>query len=134
MPDTTSNNKRIAKNTLLLYFRTLFIMAVTLYTSRVVLNTLGVTDYGIYGAKYIDDLKHIMHLRNSISHGKVEFDDANRENVICIFKDDGGSGKYEYQLKLSVHNVEPLIQELCLAQQSYINDLIARDKKEKVSD
>ena len=42
------NNKRIAKNTLLLYFRTLFIMAVTLYTSRVVLNTLGVEDYGIY--------------------------------------------------------------------------------------
>ena len=43
-----STNNRIAKNTLLLYFRTLFIMAVTLYTSRVILNTLGVTDYGIY--------------------------------------------------------------------------------------
>ena len=48
MPNTSANNKRIAKNTLLLYFRTLFIMLVTLYTSRVVLNTLGVTDYGIY--------------------------------------------------------------------------------------
>ena len=48
MTDTTSNNKRIAKNTLLLYVRTLFIMLVTLYTSRVVLNTLGVSDYGIY--------------------------------------------------------------------------------------
>lgn len=44
----TVNNKRIAKNTLLLYVRTLFIMLVTLYTSRVVLNTLGVTDYGVY--------------------------------------------------------------------------------------
>ena len=43
-----SNNKRIAKNTLLLYIRMLLIMAVTLYTSRVVLNTLGVEDYGIY--------------------------------------------------------------------------------------
>lgn len=42
------NNKRIAKNTLLLYVRTLFIMLVTLYTSRVVLNALGVEDYGIY--------------------------------------------------------------------------------------
>ena len=42
------NNKRIAKNTLLLYFRMLFMMAVTLYTSRVILNTLGVEDYGIY--------------------------------------------------------------------------------------
>lgn len=48
MVDNSSNNKRIAKNTLLLYFRTLFIMLISLYTSRVVLNTLGVTDYGIY--------------------------------------------------------------------------------------
>lgn len=45
---TSENNKRIAKNTLLLYLRMLFTMAIGLYTSRVVLNTLGVTDYGIY--------------------------------------------------------------------------------------
>lgn len=45
---TFSNNKRIAKNTLLLYFRMIFMMLVALYTSRVVLNTLGVEDYGIY--------------------------------------------------------------------------------------
>ena len=44
----SNNNKRIAKNTLLLYFRMLFMMAVALFTSRVVLNTLGVEDYGIY--------------------------------------------------------------------------------------
>ncbi|MDR0833731.1 MAG: oligosaccharide flippase family protein [Candidatus Symbiothrix sp.] len=43
-----SNNKRIAKNTLFLYFRMLFMMAVTLYTSRIVLATLGIEDYGIY--------------------------------------------------------------------------------------
>lgn len=42
------NNKRIAKNTLLLYVRMLFSMLVSLYTSRVVLSTLGVEDYGIY--------------------------------------------------------------------------------------
>lgn len=45
---TSDKNKRIAKNTLLLYFRMLFMMAISLYTSRVVLNTLGVEDYGIY--------------------------------------------------------------------------------------
>ena len=45
---TSDNNKRIAKNTLLLYFRMLFMMAVSLFTSRVVLNTLGVEDFGIY--------------------------------------------------------------------------------------
>lgn len=43
----SENNKRIAKNTLLLYFRMILTMLVSLYTSRVVLNTLGVTDYGI---------------------------------------------------------------------------------------
>ncbi len=48
MPNISENNKRIAKNTLLLYMRTLFIMLVALYTSRVVLNALGVQDYGIY--------------------------------------------------------------------------------------
>lgn len=48
MTDTAQNNKRIAKNTLLLYFRMLLTMAVSLYTSRVVLSTLGVEDYGIY--------------------------------------------------------------------------------------
>ncbi len=44
----SANNKRIAKNTLLLYFRMLFLMLISLYTSRVILNALGVVDYGIY--------------------------------------------------------------------------------------
>lgn len=41
-------NKTIAKNTIFLYFRMMFTMIVSLYTSRVVLQTLGVNDYGIY--------------------------------------------------------------------------------------
>lgn len=44
----SKTNKRIAKNTLLLYFRQLLIMAVSLYTSRVLLLALGVADFGIY--------------------------------------------------------------------------------------
>ena len=48
MSQTGVNNKRIAKNTLFLYIRTLLIMAVSLYTSRVILQTLGVEDFGIY--------------------------------------------------------------------------------------
>lgn len=43
----SENTKRIAKNTLILYVRMLFSMLVSLYTSRVILNTLGVEDYGI---------------------------------------------------------------------------------------
>lgn len=49
MSDQSSNNKRIAKNTIMLYVRMLFSIVVSLYTSRVVLQTLGVEDYGIYG-------------------------------------------------------------------------------------
>ena len=45
---TSDNNKRIAKNTLLLYFRMFIMMAVSLFTSRVILQTLGVEDFGIY--------------------------------------------------------------------------------------
>lgn len=46
--DNAANNKRIAKNTLLLYIRLFITMAIGLFTSRVVLNTLGVSDYGVY--------------------------------------------------------------------------------------
>ena len=48
MSDNTTNNKRIAKNTLLLYARMLLTMTVSLYTSRVILQVLGVEDFGVY--------------------------------------------------------------------------------------
>lgn len=44
----SSNNKTLAKNTLFLYFRMLLTMLIGLYTSRVVINVLGISDYGIY--------------------------------------------------------------------------------------
>lgn len=43
-----SDNKRIAKNTAFLYIRQLIVMLVTIYTSRVILDVLGASDYGIY--------------------------------------------------------------------------------------
>lgn len=46
----SENSRRIAKNTLLLYFRMLLMMVIGLYTSRVVLDALGETDYGVYNA------------------------------------------------------------------------------------
>lgn len=48
MSTELSNNRRIAKNTLLLYLRMILVLIVSLYTSRVVLKTLGISDYGIY--------------------------------------------------------------------------------------
>lgn len=46
--NTSSNNKLIAKNTAMLYFRMLFIMFISLFTSRVIIDALGIVDYGIY--------------------------------------------------------------------------------------
>lgn len=48
MEDNAQKNKRIAKNTILLYLRTLATMLISLFTSRIILNVLGVDDYGIY--------------------------------------------------------------------------------------
>ena len=48
MSDNSANNKRIAKNTVFLYFRSILLILISLYTSRVVLEALGVSDYGIY--------------------------------------------------------------------------------------
>lgn len=50
MTDKSINSKRIAQNTLMLYIRMLLLMGVNLYTSRVILQSLGVEDYGIYNA------------------------------------------------------------------------------------
>lgn len=48
MSNTNKDTKRIAKNTLLLYFRMFIMMFISFYTSRVVLNVLGVEDFGLY--------------------------------------------------------------------------------------
>ena len=46
--DIQANNKRIAKNAIMLYVRMFVIMAISLFTSRVCLQALGVEDFGIY--------------------------------------------------------------------------------------
>lgn len=48
MESHQENNKRIAKNTIVLYVRMIFVLLVALYTSRVLLDVLGVEDYGVY--------------------------------------------------------------------------------------
>lgn len=50
MAEISDNHKRIAKNTVFLYLRMLFLMIITLYTSRVILYSLGVVDYGVHNA------------------------------------------------------------------------------------
>lgn len=48
MNTESSNSKRLAKNTVLMYFRMIFLMLISLYTARIVLEKLGVEDYGTY--------------------------------------------------------------------------------------
>lgn len=48
MLDTSTNNKRLAKNTISMYVRMLFLMLISFYTSRVVLQALGAEDFGTY--------------------------------------------------------------------------------------
>lgn len=48
MSYNSEKNKTIAKNTFLLYFRMILLMCINLYASRVVLDALGISDYGIY--------------------------------------------------------------------------------------
>lgn len=45
-----SGNKQIAKNTIYLYFRSFLMMAIGIFSSRIILQALGVDDYGLYGA------------------------------------------------------------------------------------
>ena len=47
MPSSQENSKRIAKNTIIMYVRMFVMMLIGLYTSRVIINTLGLSDYGI---------------------------------------------------------------------------------------
>lgn len=47
MSQSSDNNKRIAKNTILLYMRMMVLMLIGLYTSRMILQSLGVENYGI---------------------------------------------------------------------------------------
>lgn len=48
MEGQVADNKRIAKNTLFMYIRMILVMCISLFTSRINLQTLGVEDYGIY--------------------------------------------------------------------------------------
>lgn len=72
MQTSSANNHRIAKNTIFLYIRMLFLMLVNLYTSRVILHILGVEDYGIYNA--VGGIVLLLSFLNSaLSNGSSRF-------------------------------------------------------------
>ena len=71
-----SSTKRIARNTLMLYFRQILIMLVSLYTVRVVLSVLGAEDYGIYnvvaGVVVLFSFEKLIHCISDYIDGKGE--------------------------------------------------------------
>ena len=72
MATTQTNGKTIAKNTMFLYFRMMVTMVISLYTSRVVLQVLGVDDYGIYQA--VGGIVGLLSfVNNSLSTGSSRF-------------------------------------------------------------
>lgn len=72
MERNTSNNKTIAKNTLFLYFRMMVTMVISLYTSRVILQILGVDDFGIYQAVG-GIVGFLSFINNALSTGSARF-------------------------------------------------------------
>ena len=84
------DNKRIAKNTLLLYARMLIMLCVSLYTSRVVLKVLGVEDFGIYNV--VGGIVSILTFLNASMAGatqrflNVELGRNNTDGLIKVFR------------------------------------------------
>ena len=72
MWNSDNRNKNIAKNTIILYTRMLIQLIVGLYTTRIVLHSLGPSDYGIYNV--VGGIMIIINVLNtSISVGTQRF-------------------------------------------------------------
>ena len=100
MGNAVKNNERIAKNTLFLYGRMLFVLLVSLYTTRVILTILGVEDFGIYNV-VCGFVSMFSFLNTSMSNGIQRF--YNYE-----------SGKGDINKVTEVYQTSCVIQ-LCLA-------------------
>ena len=100
--DNSVNNKRIAKNTLYLYLRMLFVMAVSLYTVRAILDILGVVDYGIYNV--VGGLVTMFAFMN-----RTLSTSSQRYFSIALAKDDQEDLKRVFSLNLTVFVILGLI-------------------------
>ena len=90
MTDTAQNNKRIAKNTFLLYIRMFIMMFISFYTSRVILKVLGVDDFGLYNI--VGGIVVLFSILNGALSSSTqrflnyEIGKGNKEEVTLIFK------------------------------------------------
>ena len=96
MQQSVVDNKRVAKNAVTLYFRMLFQMAVYLYTSRVVIQVLGLSDFGIYDV--VGGVVGILVFLNNSMVGCTQ-----RFITFAIGKGDNDYLKKVYSASLSIH-------------------------------
>lgn len=92
----SENTRRIAKNTAMLYIRMLLIMAVSLYTSRVILKVLGVEDYGIYNV--VGGVVAMLGFLNGSLSGA-----SSRFITFCLGKGDPDELKSTFATVLTIH-------------------------------
>lgn len=90
------DSKRIAKNTIFLYVRLLLVLGVTLYTSRVVLDKLGVDDYGLYNVVF-SVIGLLSFLNGTLSAGTSRF------ITYALGKNDGNELKTTFSTALCTH-------------------------------
>ena len=96
MSNIESNNKTIAKNTMMLYLRMLLMTIVGLYTSRVVLAELGASDFGIFNV--VGGFVSMLAYLNTV------FIDASQRFIsVSLGKNDVDTVKRTFSTSLSIH-------------------------------
>ena len=95
-PSISGNSRRIARNTVFLYFRMLLTMAITLYTSRVVLAVLGIEDFGIY-----DVVSSVVTMFAFLNSSMVT--STQRYITVAIGKEDGEEASKVFSNAVRIH-------------------------------
>ena len=102
MNENIHDTKRLAKNTLMLYIRMLFTLLVSLYTTRVILNTLGASDYGIYDL--VGGVVGLMNIVTSLlSQGTTRF------ITIALGKNDLKELQDTFSASMTIHAILALV-------------------------
>ena len=102
MSDTSQNNKRIALNTLFLYFRMILVMFVSLYTSRIVLQVLGIEDFGIFNI--VGGVIAMFSFFNSSMSSSTQ-----RFLTFCIGRNDESELRKTFSASMNVHIIIAII-------------------------
>ena len=100
--DVNNSDKRIVKNTLLLYIRTFIVLIISLVTSRVILRALGVEDYGIYNV-VAGVITLFAFIRGSLSTASQRF------ITYELGKGEDGNVNKVFSISLSVHLLMALV-------------------------